>query len=124
MNLNYELRWAASRPESRWYTLEKNKKKNTTGTNSVCELPMPQFDDPTAFEDCLTTWEHDAYLQYLKKHPSSVYSMNQNPNSRATYAKGEVGVVKACLIVIPVTYISSINDQLPYYHMVLPLLLV
>ena len=95
-NLINELRWASGRPGSRWHDIKENRDDVVDKLNDGDDVDhehqgVPHPDHPQAFEECLTTWEHDAYLQYQKKQPDSVYSMNQNPNSRATYAKGQVG---------------------------------
>ena len=80
--LNQELYWAASRPESRW---------GKGAASSGSQPDDPDFgEDPEAFEKCLTTWEHKAYEKYLAQWPNSVYSMNQNPDVRPTYATDKV----------------------------------
>lgn len=77
-HLKQEVVWAGSRPESR--KGKGNAKHDTTHGES-------DSDDEIDFEGCLTQWEHDVYMKYQQIYPGSVYSLNQNPDSRATCAK-------------------------------------
>lgn len=77
-HLKQEVVWAGSRPESR--KGKGNAKHDTTHGES-------DSDDEIDFEGCLTQWEHDVYMKYRQIYPGSVYSLNQNPDSRATCAK-------------------------------------
>ena len=70
-----EAEWAGSRPESR---KGKSGDASDDGTDSHDEID---------FEGCLTQWEQDAYMKYQRDYPGSVYSLNQNPDTRATCAK-------------------------------------
>ena len=80
-----ELQWASSRPGSR---------RDTTLYADGDFTGDDDDDDPInhadVWESCLGQWEYDAYTTYLHQHPDSVYSLNQNPNQRATYAKDGV----------------------------------
>lgn len=64
-----------SRPESR------------KGKQDVHPYHGSESHDEIDFEGCLTQCEHDAYMKYQRDYPGSVYSLNQNPDTRATCAK-------------------------------------
>ncbi len=81
-HLNAELAWASSRPGSRW-------KHSITDTEDG-DITVPDLENADAFQDCFTEWELNAYINYTEKKRDSVYSMNQDPTQRATYATGQV----------------------------------
>ena len=81
-NLKAELAWASSRPGSRW-------KHSTTKADDEGST-IPDVANEDAFQDCFTEWELNAYTDYVQKKRDSVYSMNQDPTQRATYATGQV----------------------------------
>ena len=83
--LTNELNWAADRPGSRW------RSEASGADESGAQRPDPY--NPDMWEQCLTEWEFDAYEAYKRQCPVSVYSLNQNPASRATYAKGQASVL-------------------------------
>ena len=80
-DLNNELRWAASRPGSRWADAER--------------LPTIAEDGTGAFEDCLTSWEAKAFNGYMRMFPDSAYALNQSPWFRPICAKGEASQMKS-----------------------------
>ena len=84
MEFKKELQWASSRPGSRRDT-PLYADNDFTGDDD-----NDPIHEPDVWESCLGQWEHDAYMTYVHQHPNSVYSLNQNPNQRATYAKGNV----------------------------------
>ena len=71
-----ELQWASARPESRW-----SENGNDTVPNAE------DLDSTESWEACLTTWEHTAYTKYLAQCPEGLFSLNQNPDRRATFSK-------------------------------------
>lgn len=81
-HLNAELEWASSRPGFRW-------KHNTTNVADG-DSTFPDLASEDAFQDYLTEWELNAYINYTQKKRDSVYSMNQDPTHRATCATGQV----------------------------------
>jgi len=74
-HLMQEVEWAGARPESR------------KGKQDVHPYHGSESHDEIDFEGCLTQWEHDAYMKYQRDYPGSVYSLNQNPDTRAACAK-------------------------------------
>lgn len=78
--LEAELVWASQRPESMWAT------HNATATDP---LKTPLVTDSDVFEKCLTPWEHGAYKGYQQQFGPSIYSLNQNPDERPTFAKNK-----------------------------------
>lgn len=98
--LQEELEWASNRPESRWST-----QKVITGDSEL--LLSPEV--PEVFEHCLTTWEYGAYVKYQGEYGPSIYSLNQNPDERPTFAKDEVPY-ESLLIVIVVSLLTIFLD--------------
>lgn len=85
--LTAELIWAASRPGSLW-----KRQQGGNDDESDQKLEHPPLTSKTAFQDCFTEWELRAFEEYVAKKPDSVYSMNQDPTARATYARGQACV--------------------------------
>ena len=84
-DLQEELTWAASRPESRW----------KTGVDSSSQREPPQLGDimddgSSVWEAYLTTSEQKFYQTYMAKFPNSCYSLNQDPDVTPMYARGQV----------------------------------
>ena len=82
--LKEELRWAAARPESLWLRTQSATDDDDEDSRRP---PPPDLQMLDAFEMCLTQWETDAYREYIRQSPNSVYMLNQNPLRRATYAR-------------------------------------
>lgn len=79
--LKEELLWGASRPGSLW-----KKRKD----NGEVDDDIPDMGETNCFMECLTEWESNALEKYIEKKPNSVYSMNQDPTTRPTFATGQV----------------------------------
>ena len=88
--LQEELRWASTRPESRWKTGNDSK---DNGLEAMLTTVIEDGDDETIWEHCLTASEHKFYMKYLEQYPDSCYSLNQDPDHTPMYARGKARIV-------------------------------
>ena len=79
-DLQAELEWGSSRPESRWKLIASSRSDPRLGD---------VVDGNTVWEECLTSCENKFYLKYMDKFPDSCYSLNQDPDHTPMYARGK-----------------------------------